>query len=560
MEQRPRDPCVKDTPVTSDRKRTARASLFLLVLAIGCGGPGDGGRGDGAVSSDSGPGATPSDPATRAVRVSQGSDVLSMDPYAHHESPTFAVHRNIFDPLTDMDADYAVVPALATAWETESPTSWLFHLRESVSFHDGQPFTADDAAFSIDRALNDPRSRVAPEIQTIAAVEVVDPLTLRIRTRVPDAILPLRLPPILVMDKESTEAGIARDGEAYVATHANGAGPYRLSEWRKDERCVLVANESYWGGAPAVSRLEFIPVNNEATRMAALENGEVDLLVNVPTRNVERVRRNQDYAVVQRPSLRLIYLGLDCGRSPSPGIIQPADRNPLTDPRVRRAIALGIDNRLIVRTIMDGHAQPADQLIPEGDTGYDPSLVFPRPDYDRAKALLAEAGYPNGFKLRLDGPNDRYVNDDQIMQAVAQELARIGVAVTANAQPKARFFADERAGACSFFLIGWANTNGDGVGTFEHLLHTLDKEKNLGGANTSTNYSNPRLDALVEQAASEFDPAKREAMIQQANRIAMQDLPHIPLHFQMDIYAVRKNLTWSPRRDTQVRGVDIRFK
>jgi peptide/nickel transport system substrate-binding protein len=226
--------------------------------------------------------------------------------------------------------------------------------------------------------------------------------------------------------------------------------------------------------------------------MAALERGELDAMSGVPTRNVERIKKNPAYRIVERPSLRLIYLGLDCGRDASPGILEPAGRNPLKDPRVRRALALGIDNRLIVKAIMGGHAQPADQLQPEGVIGHDPAIRLDRPDYARAKTLLAEAGYPNGFKLRLDGPNDRYVNDKQILQAVAQELARIGVAVTVNAQPKARFFADERAGACSFFLIGWSNTNGDGMATFEHLLHTPDAAHNLGGRTPRRFYSNAR--------------------------------------------------------------------
>ena len=429
--------------------------LSLIPMLAACGGTGNG--------EDSGADGSAS-PGEVVIRVSQGSDALSMDPYAHFESPTFAVHRNLYDPLTDLDANIEVQPCLAERWEIETPTTCVFHLRRDVRFHEGQPFTAEDAVFSIERAAHDPRSRLAPEIQTIASAEVIDDYTLRIHTRVPDAILPVRLAQVLMLNREWTEAGLAKD-PSFLATHVNGTGAYRLAEWRKDERCLLRANEHYWGGAPEVAWLEFLPTSNEATRMAALQRGEIDILVNVPTRNVERLRTLPGYRVVERPSLRLIYLVMDTSREPSPGIIRPADRNPLRDPRVRRAIALGIDNALIVRAIMDGHAVPAHQLMPEGVTGHIPGFEFPRPDYNEAKRLLAEAGYPDGFALRLDGPNDRYVNDEQILQAVAQELARIGIEVTVNAQPKARFFNDERAGLMSFLLIGWSDTNGDGIAT-----------------------------------------------------------------------------------------------
>jgi peptide/nickel transport system substrate-binding protein len=483
-----------------------------------------------------------------------------MDPHAQNESPSFCVLRNVYDPLMDLDAGMRLVPCLAVTWKNDAPTTWTFTLRKGVKFHEGQPLTAADVAWSIERALHDPRSRVASEIQSVASTDAINTFTLRITTRRPDAILPTRLAQILIMCRASNEAGIAREGDAYPATHANGTGAYRLAEWRKDETCALEANPAYWGGAPQVTRLEFIPTSNEATRMAMLERGAIDVMVGVPPRGVAVAERDADYAVVEQPSLRLIYLGLDSGRDRSPGIVEPKDRNPLKDTRVRRALALGIDNRLIVKAIMDGHAVAADQLMPPGVTGYDPALRLDRPDYAKAKALLAEAGYPNGFAIRLDGPNDRYVNDARILSAVAQELARIGVRVSVNAQPKARFFSEERAGRCSFFLSGWSNTNGDGAPTFENLLHSPDPAENLGGANASTNYSNKRIDEIVGQAAGQFDGAKRAALLREANRLAMTDLPHIPLHYQMDIYAVRKNIDWFPRRDTQIRGVDLRLR
>lgn len=495
----------------------------------------------------------------QSVRISQGSDVLSLDPHANLESPTFSVQCNLYEPLTDTDAENNLVPCLAERWENVDETTWMFYLRDGVQFHGGEAFTADDVVFTLRRALDWPKSRLSSEIQTIETVDAVDENTVRITTRGPDVILPLRLTMALMMNREWTEAQLAEGGEGRLASQANGTGAYKLTSFRKDEACVLTVNEAYWGDEPDVKELIFDPTASDATRMAGLQRGEFDLVVHVPPRYVEQVEGLEDYSIIERPSLRLIYLGLDCGRKQSPGILG-LDENPLTDPRVRQAIALGIDNELIVKTIMAGHATPADQLLPPGVTGHDPNLRLDRPDYERAQTLLAEAGYPEGFAIRLDGPNDRYINDEMILQAVAQELAQIGIEVEVNAMPKARFFSMEREGETSFFLIGWSNSSGDGAATFEHLLHTPDRERELGGGNTATNYSNPQLDALTEAAAQEFDPQLREGLLQKANAVAMGDLPHIPLHFQNNLFALNARLQWQPRLDTQIRGMDLHIK
>lgn len=494
-----------------------------------------------------------------ALRISQGSDIISLDPYYKLESPSFSIQRNIFDPLTDTDAKNKVVPCLAESWRNVDLTHWEFKLRRGVTFHEGQPFTAADAVYSIRRAKEWPQSRLRSEIPTVKNVEATDPYTLLVETATPDATLPLRLASILILNQASAEPAIKRHGDEWLATHANGTGPYRVKRWRKDEICLLESSPNFWGFKPQVRTMAFIPTNNDATRMAALSRGEYDLMVNVPPRYVKTAEAVKGLRIVKKPSLRLIYLGLDCGRDKSPGI-PGSPPNPLKNLRVRQAIAMAIDNRLIVEKIMGGNAVPADQLQPEGVTGYDPTIKVERPNYEKARRLLAEAGYPSGFQLRLDGPNDRYVNDSAILQAVANLLARIGVQVQVNALPKAIFFTQEERNDCSFFLIGWANTNGDGAGTFDHLLHTLTPGGAYGVANNSTQYSNPELDKLSESAANEFDPQKRNEILKQANRLAMRDLVHIPLHFQMDIYAVGDRVEWSPRMETQVRGVDVKWK
>lgn len=494
----------------------------------------------------------------RAIRISQGSDLLTCDPYQILESPSWTIQRNIFDPLTDVDGEMQLKPCLAESWEHTDPLTWVFRLRQGVTFQNGNPFTSDDALYSLERAKHWERSRVKSEIETIVKVEAPDAATLRITTAQPDAILPLRLAQVLMLDRETCEPAIAEHGDEWLANNANGTGAYRLAAWERDSLLRLEAFPQHWDGEPQAKALEFLPISNAATRMAALQRGELDLLIDLPTAFVEQARAIPGLHVVQQPGLRLIYLGLDCGREQTPGFT--GGKNPLLDKRVREAILLGIDNRAIVQTTMNGMAEPADQLIPQGMVGYDPAITLTRPDYDRAKALLAEAGYAQGFTIRLDGPNDRYVNDAKIMQSVAQELARIGITVTVNAQPKSRFFAEEIAGNCSFFLLGWTNANGDGIGTFDHLLRTFDPVRGFGASNRSTNYSNAGLDAACEASSSEFDPAKRNALIQRANRIATEDFVHIPLHFQMDIYAVSDKLDFKPRRDTHVHGRDLKWK
>lgn len=529
----------------------ALGALFLLA-ALGCSGSKDDATHNASATGSS-------TPVPGVLRISQGSDLISLDPYYKLESPSFSIQRNIFEPLTDTDAANKMVPVLAESWRLVDPTHWEFKLRRGVKFHEGQPFTAADAVFSLRRALEWPLSRVKSEIPTIKTVEAADDTTLKIETDIPDAILPLRLQAILILNKAGCEAAIKEHGEEWLATHANGTGPYRVARWRKDEVCQLETVAGYWGAAPAVARLEFIPTSNDATRMAALHNGEVDLMVNVPPRYVPDAGRIKGLHIIKKPGLRLIYLGLDCGRDKSPGL--PASPpNPLKDPRVRQAMAAAIDNRLIAAKVMGGNATPAAQLMAEGVTGYDPALTLAPPDLEKAKRLLAEAGYPQGFAVRLDGPNDRYVNDSAILQAVAAQLARVGIQVTVNATPKAVFFTSEETAGCSFFLMGWSNTNGDGAATFEHLLHTMVQGTNYGQSNKSTQYSNPELDRLAESAAKEFDPAKRAVLLQEANRLATRDRVHIPLHFQADIYAVSDRFTWTPRLDTQVRGQDIQLK
>jgi peptide/nickel transport system substrate-binding protein len=491
--------------------------------------------------------------------ISQRSDALTLDPYDENESPTFCVLHNLFEALTDLDQELRLVPKLATSWKAENDTTWVFTLRKGITFHNGATFYAADAKYSIERALTWEGSEIKASVLLVDTVETSGPYTLRIITKKPDPILPLRLEMVMMLDKETCEREIAAHGQGYLVTHPNGTGPYKLVEWVKDDHLTLVAFDRYWRGPARIKHVVFKPITNEATRVAALLTGKTHIITEVPVRDIDRVEKDPKLRLVKKPGLRLIYLGLDVGRDKTP-TIPSSPPNPLKDLRVRQAMYYGINEEAIVKYVMNGLAEPAGQLFPEPVVGYNPAIKRYPYDPEKARALLAEAGYPNGFDVRLDAPNDRYVNDDKIARAVASELAKIGIRVQVNAYPKAKFFQDEEEGKCSFYLIGWANNNGDGCATFEYLLHTRDDEKNLGSANNSTYYSNPELDRLTELAAHTLDLEQRNRYLEDAVAVAMHDLVHIPLHYQHDLYGISREVLWTPRRDTRISCYDVAWR
>jgi peptide/nickel transport system substrate-binding protein len=494
----------------------------------------------------------------RPLILSQRSDALTLDPYDENETPTFSVQSNIFDSLIETDADLEIVPSLAESWTQIDELTWDFHLRQGVTFHNGNPLTADDVVFSLDRAKNWVGSETQADIVTVSGVEAVDTHTVRITTEAPDPILLNRLFNVLIMDRETTEELVASHGDGHLVENPNGTGPYRLQEWSKDDHLTLVAFDDHWRGPPVIREVVFRPISNDASRLAALLAGGVHLITDVPVRDTERIEANPELDLLRRPSLRLIYLGLDCGRDQADGV-PSSPPNPLRDRRVREAIYLAIDEQGIVDRVMNGFAVPAAQLVPPTVFGHDPSIERPPHDPERARELLAEAGYPDGFEVRLDAPNDRYVNDARIAQAIAGQLARVDIRVEVDARPKTIFFEDENQGRCSFFLIGWANSNGDASGTFEFLLHTPDPVRQVGGANDSTAYSNPELDRLIDEAARTVDRDAREELLHRAMRVAVEDLPHIPLHYQVDLYGMSRDLEWYPRQDRRLRAFEMKW-
>ena len=473
------------------------------------------------------------------------SETRSLDPYFHSETPTNSMNKNIFDCLVDFDSELVVQPALAEKWENPDNLTWVFHLRKDVKFHDGTPFTAADVKFSLERCKNWAKSGFKATAGQIDTVEVVDDYTVSIKTKKPFGILPRKLAQIMILSKKFVE----EHGDEYISDKSNGTGPYKVKEWIKGDHLTLEANEDYFRGAPVIKTVVVRPLTNDATRTAALLSGEVHLADDVPVRDVDRIKGNEKVQLVSRPSLRLIYLQMDHDREKSPKVDSPTGKNPLMDVRVRKALYLGIDEEAIVKYVMNGFAEPAGQFYPSAVFGYDDSIERPAYDPEKAKALLKEAGYPDGFGITFDSPNDRYVNDEKIAQAVASSLAKIGIKVKVNAIPKKTFFPMTDRRETSFFLIGWSCADGDASAYLDGIAHTYDTDKGYGRYNRGR-YSNAKVDALIEAASATVDQEERLKNMKAAQKLALlEDQSVIPLHYQVDLYAKSKSLNWKPRAD-----------
>jgi peptide/nickel transport system substrate-binding protein len=499
----------------------------------------------------------------QTLTMGVGSPVTSLDPHYHQLSPNNAVSDMIFDKLIDTDEKSRSIPGLALEWRPVGPTVWEFKLRPGVRFHNGNAFTAEDVVATIQRLPNVPNapSSFAAYARPIVRMEIVDPLTLRLHTREPYPLLPLDMTNVRIIDAE-THANATTEGFNSGAL-AIGTGPWRVTAHRSGDRIEFARNDTYFGGAPAFERVTYRMITNDPARMAALLAGDLDFIDQVPTTDLARLRNDPRLTLSETVGLRLIFLALDHQRGPdenSPHITdndgRPLGRNPLRDVRVRRALSMAIDRAAITSRIMDGAATPAGQFLPPGTFSHVPGLEAPRFDPEGARRLLAEAGYPNGFRIQLNSPNDRYINDARIAQAVGQMWTRIGVRTGVEAQTWATFVG--RAGRAEFsaHLIGWGS-NPDGSHPMRNIIGSVSRERGWGASNRGR-YSNPALDSRLEASMAELDEAKREAMLIDIQRMAAEDVAIIPLHIQTNIWAMRRTLAHLPRVDELTRAQDVR--
>jgi peptide/nickel transport system substrate-binding protein len=484
----------------------------------------------------------------KTLRWANDGDVNSMDPYARNETFLLSFMANIYEPLVRRDRNLKVEPALATQWSQPAPDVWRFRLREGVRFHDGAPFTADDVVFSYHRAIG-PGSNIPTKLASIREVRKIDDYTVEFVTNGPNPILLEEIADWYIMDKEWSEANnavqaadLTRNEETYASRNANGTGPFMLKERQPDVRTVLVPNPDWWDEPEHnLTEVVFSRIGNDATRVAALLSGEIDMIYTVPPQDVERIRNTPGLKIVEGPELRTIFLGFDQTRDE---LLKSniKGRNPFKDQRVREAFYRAIDMDAIRTKVMRGASLPVGTMIGPGINGYDDDLGVRYPyDVDLARKLLAEAGYADGFEVGMDCPNDRYVNDEAICQAVASMLARIGVKVNLNAETRAKYFATILGPVydTSFYMLGWTPSTYDAHNALYNLVASRGDGKGSQGLFNVGGYSNPRVDELTAAMVSETDPARRSEMIREALTIHKEEFGHIPLHQQTVVWAAR---------------------
>lgn len=479
----------------------------------------------------------------QTLRIASAFDPQTLDPHAlallYHTRVAF----QIYESLVGRDEKYQLEPALATAWQMNSPSSWRFTLRQGVKFHDGSPFTADDAVFSLERTLAQPSQR-AFQLKGVKSVRKVDERTIEIQMEAPDAVLPEKLQFIGMMSKPWSERhGVTRaqdfngKQETYTVRNAMGTGPFRLESYQPDVALQLKRHAGWWGWADArrhgnLQAVRFVPIKSDATRLAALASGEVDLVLDPPFQDVSRLKADPRITLLQMPDIGQQYLTFDHARDE----LEFSDvkgKNPFKDLRVRRAVYHAINMPLIIDKVLRGQGTPTGAFLSPRVDG-SPAELDQRLPHDpaRARALLAEAGYPNGFAVTLDCVNVAW--RENTCQAMSAMLTQVGIRTSLRSSPTNQFFPKLSQGTASFVEYGWTPTP-DAWSSLNALLRSHDRS-GLGTFNAGR-YSNPKLDALIDQIRTEPDLTRRRAMVATVLRLAAEDLPYIPLY--------RRTLSWA---------------
>ena len=488
------------------------------------------------------------------LKIGVKSEPSSLDPQFHVLATNMQVAFAMFDPLIMMDEKLSPQPALAESWTVRNDTEWDFSLRKDAEFSNGSPLTADDVVFTFDRIPKVPNSPTAFTLFTrqIAKVEAIDAHTVRITTKRPYPLLLTDLANLPIMSKAAA-TGPAPEGKTTVELNRGeglvGTGPFKFVSWQKGADLVLERNANYWGKAPQWDKVIYRPMTNPAARAAALLAGDIDLMEDPPTADLERFKSNPELSVSQAPPARVVYIALDQHGEPSPGITGTNGKNPLLDKRVREALSLSIDRKAIVDRIMGGVAVAAGDLGPSNLFGTVPARVeAPAADITKAKALLTEAGYPNGFQISLGTPNGRYVNDVRVAQTIAAMWTRIGVKTEVAAAASPVFFKNRDEFQYSAYLAAWGNASGEVGTTLLAQVGTRDPSKGAGTGNGGR-YSNPAVDTLLEQAAATMDDAGRKALLQKADDTVLSDYGIVPIHFEVPVWALKKGLHYTARAD-----------
>jgi len=491
------------------------------------------------------------DASARPLKWARSGDALTLDPHAQNEGPTHNLLHQMYEPLILRDRTGKLLPTLAVSWQIreDDPTIWEFKLRQGVKFHNGSAFNADDVVFSLTRALQ-PTSDMKGLLTSIDTVSKADEHTVLIKTKGPNPLLPSYLTNLYMMDKEWAEANntiTVQDYKAkvdnFAVRNANGTGAFALVSREQDVRTVLKRNDAYWGKseyALGITEITYLTIKSDATRVAALLSGEVDFVQDVPVQDIDRLEKAANLKVNLGPENRTIFLGMDVA-SPELKTSNIKGKNPFADKRVRQAINMGVDREAIKRAVMRGQSVPAGVIAPPFVNGYTAALdALPKVDVDKAKALLKDAGYPDGFSITLNCPNDRYINDEGICQAATAMLAKIGIKVSLMAQPKGPHFTliQKSPPETEFYLLGWGVPTYDSHYIFSFLYHTRSGKD---GTWNATRFSNPDVDKKIQSLNSEVVAAKRNATIADIWKTLSEETIYIALHHQTLAYAMKSD-------------------
>ncbi len=491
----------------------------------------------------------------KTLRIGAQADAGTMDPHAQNIQTTITVLSWAYEALVTRDRDLAKAPQLATSWEAVEPNVWRFTLREGVTFHDGAAFTAEDVVASIERAKAE-TSQFKGFVASIVEMRTPDPLTIEFVTEVPDPLLPDKMTYIFIMDSDWIEANavarpqdLTRNEESFAVLNANGTGPFRLVSREPDNQTTFARFEGYWGETDGdIDEVVLRPISSDPTRISALLSGELDLVIDVPAQNVAQLEGNPDITLAQADEFRTLFFAFDLG-SETLRYGDAGGANPFKDPRVRKAVNMAIDPAAIQRAVMRGLSTPTGQVLAPGNVGYDPALDARDPgDLDAAKALLAEAGYPDGFRVTLDCPNNRYINDEAICRAATGMLTRLGIEVDLNLMPRAQYFPKLWERDTSFHLMGFNSPYFDGMYMLETMLMSRDDPKGEGIYNYS-NFSDAEYDAMIAEARAKIDPAERQEAMAEIYARVREDNLFAPIHHQVLVYAMRPNVGVSIRPD-----------